>query len=364
MSSAIGKMLNTAIVSILGAGIFGSKASNGVSSSQYSQVDISKGYIFNPYGEIIGYTGGASYVDRSSSAYTAPVVPMRVVSSGGSGSQPSQGNLILLYNPKGNSYGEVIGYTAQAKPTKDLGTVLAETANMIAVSIWSNNIVSGKGTNDDYWNALNPRLDLSMFSKDNFNSLQVVKAIMIAHFAYRFTFYDQGDYREMYSNHCDTTQTIASSGCGPTAMASIVSTLTGIPVSPVTIAQYCVDKGFRSYDEGTYSTFVASVADFYGLNYRDITASQIAGSFDGSSLVIASVKSGMLTSSGHYISIAGVQDRNDVPYYIVYDPAYSANKDMGRFTNVDAIIDGGGGRLIIKQEALDKEIRSSAVVSR
>ena len=62
--------------------------------------------------------------------------------------------------------------------------------------------------------------------------------------------------------------------------------------------------------------------------------------------------------------MAGVQDRNGTAYYIVYDPNYTASNANGRFTNKEAVIDGGNGRLIIKQDSLNREITFSGVVSK
>ena len=63
-----------------------------------------------------------------------------------------------------------------------------------------------------------------------------------------------------------------------------------------------MDNEVRTYNNGTAYAFAASFASEYGLGYKYITTSQIAGSFDGNFLVIvASIEVGMLTSSGHFI---------------------------------------------------------------
>ena len=231
------------------------------------------------------------------------------------------------------------------------------------VPLWAKNINAGKATNDDYWNALN----YSSGTYQGFAGVAVRNAVAIAKTAHNFTFYDQGNYSNIYTNSTknDSSQTIASSGCGPSAMASIVTTLTGQSVSPVTIAKYCVDNGFRTDDNGTSWGFATAVSSDYGLNFRNISTSQISSSFNGNSLVLANVKAGMLTSFGHYISISGVQVRNGEDYYIVYDPNYAANKSYGRYTNKSNIIDTGiDGKILVKQSALNSEITACGVVSR
>ena len=73
--------------------------------------------------------------------------------------------------------------------------------------------------------------------------------------------------------------------------------------------------------------------------------------FDGNSHVIASVGEGVLTSSGHFISIAGTQVRNGIDYYIVYDPNYARSSALGRFTNNPNIIDKGiEGKILVKSK--------------
>ena len=65
---------------------------------------------------------------------------------------------------------------------------------------------------------------------------------------------------KMYSNHNDHSQTMANSGCGPTAMADIVYTLKDPSVDPWTLAQLSMQWGDRTDNSGTAWTFFRHVA--------------------------------------------------------------------------------------------------------
>lgn len=68
------------------------------------------------------------------------------------------------------------------------------------------------------------------------------------------TYYSQIDSRwsnKMYSSVGDSSQTIGTSGCGPTSSAMVVSSIKGT-ITPDTMASLYTQYGYRSANQGTY----------------------------------------------------------------------------------------------------------------
>jgi len=158
---------------------------------------------------------------------------------------------------------------------------------------------------------------------------------------------------------------MASSGCGPTALAMIVSTLTGNTVYPYAVAEFAVANGLRSYNLGTYNTAPGVVATAHGLNYQVINRNQIRGSLNSHSLVYVGVTGAPFTSptGGHIVVISGVQTRNGVQYYSIFDPNFSNYLARGVF-NHNAIVVVGNGQILMRADALDRLVNFVAVISR
>ena len=144
------------------------------------------------------------------------------------------------------------------------------------------------------------------------------------------TYYSQADSRWgyiMYSNHGDKSQTIRSSGCGPTSAAMVVSASKGIIIPP-TMAKLFNDNGFRSSNNGTYWSAWPFLADFFDFNDYQNTSSYSKmisllkqdKNKDGVAdyFVVVSCGYGLFTTGGHYIVLMGFKDGK----IIVYDPYY------------------------------------------
>ena len=129
---------------------------------------------------------------------------------------------------------------------------------------------------------------------------------------------------KMYSNHGDKNQTMANSGCGPTACADVVATLKDKSVTPWTLAQLSMELGDRTYNSGTAWSFFKHVADKYKFvkfvqsgNYSALKACLDAGGY-----VVCSMKPGYWTKSGHFICAW----KYDATYTYANDPASSTRK--------------------------------------
>lgn len=150
----------------------------------------------------------------------------------------------------------------------------------------------------------------------------------------KLTYYSQADSRWgyiLYTNHGDKSQTIKSSGCGPTSAAMVISASKGI-ITPPTVAQLFKDNGYRTYSNGTAWSAWSFVADYFDFNeYHTTSSFSTMSSYlkqdknkDGISdyFVVCSCGSGLFTTGGHYIFLAG--DKNGT--ITVYDPYYYYGK--------------------------------------
>lgn len=158
-------------------------------------------------------------------------------------------------------------------------------------------------------------------------------------------YFSQSDSRWkeiMYSNHNDTTQTIESSGCGPTAMSMVVSTLERkkgkSKIIPPQLASFAVKNNFRTYDNGTEWEFFIAVSKKYNMNCDqkeglDIQTKQALK--NGEIIVISSMKPGHFTKFGHFIVINGIEIYNEKEYYTILDP----NSKNTNYEIDDVVID-------------------------
>lgn len=147
------------------------------------------------------------------------------------------------------------------------------------------------------------------------------------------TYYSQADSRwanTLYTSTNNKSQTIKSSGCGPTSAAMIVSSSKGA-ILPNTMAKLFVDNGYRTASSGTAWSAYSFVADYFDFkeyyttsDFSLMTKYLKQTKSDGSNkyYVIASCGSGLFTSSGHYIVLVADKNGN----ITVYDPYVYAGK--------------------------------------
>ena len=85
------------------------------------------------------------------------------------------------------------------------------------------------------------------------------------------TYYSQIDQRwanKMYSSTGNSTQTIGTSGCGPTSASMIVTACKGT-ITPDQMANLFVNYGYRSANNGTYLSAFRFVADTFNIEYQE-----------------------------------------------------------------------------------------------
>ena len=133
------------------------------------------------------------------------------------------------------------------------------------------------------------------------------------------TYYSQLDSRWknlMYSSIGNTSQTIGTSGCGPTSSAMIVSSIKG-NITPDTMANLYTQYGYRSANQGTYWSAFKWTADVFNIEYSECyRLDDAVAKLKDNHYIIASCNQGLFTYGGHFIVLVGVEG----DYIKVYDP--------------------------------------------
>lgn len=133
------------------------------------------------------------------------------------------------------------------------------------------------------------------------------------------TYYSQLDSRwssKMYSSIKNKSQTIGSSGCGPTSSAMVVSSIKG-NITPDTMAELYTKYGYRSANQGTYWSAFKWTADIFDIGYSECyRLDDAVTKLKDNNYIIASCNQGLFTYGGHFIVLIGVEG----DYIKVYDP--------------------------------------------
>lgn len=133
------------------------------------------------------------------------------------------------------------------------------------------------------------------------------------------TYYSQIDSRwasHPYTSINKPSQTIGTSGCGPTC-ASMVVTATRGTITPPEMGDLFVEHGYRSANNGTYLSAFRFVADTFNIEYNETyKLDNVINLLNNNYYVVASCGNGLFTTGGHLILIVGVE--NDT--LKIYDP--------------------------------------------
>ncbi|MFI3254332.1 MAG: C39 family peptidase [Eubacteriales bacterium] len=138
-----------------------------------------------------------------------------------------------------------------------------------------------------------------------------------------------GNHPLIYFNQTDPqwgkygTDSISGYGCGPTAMAMVVSTLKGTYITPQEMSDIFVEEGYWAKGGGTYYHFADGCGEVFDLNVaylsaEETTADDLRQHILENRLIVALVGPGHFTSGGHYIVLRGVTLSGDI---LVADPA-------------------------------------------
>lgn len=137
-------------------------------------------------------------------------------------------------------------------------------------------------------------------------------------------YYNQRDYNNKFCGRTDGT--IATSGCGVTSMAIVLSTFIDDSFTPPVVMEEAY--GFGSCGKGisgTSTSFFKKSAKLHGLGYKSVSKkgnlqTVINSLKDGNSLVIAHMGKGIFTRGGHYIVLARVNEKGQVYVYDCNNP--------------------------------------------
>lgn len=158
-------------------------------------------------------------------------------------------------------------------------------------------------------------------------------------------YYNQTDSRwgnKMYGK----SETIGAAGCGPTALAIAVASLTKQQVTPYDVAQWSVKNGYCCEGNGSYHSLIPDGGKHYGLTVTGIgnDGKKLVEALQDGKLVIAIMSKGHFTSSGHFIVLRGVTEEGNI---LVADPASvkRSNQEwaLGIITNEASRRAGSGG---------------------
>ena len=129
---------------------------------------------------------------------------------------------------------------------------------------------------------------------------------------------DEAREEQMYG-----TDPLRTHGCGPTAMAMAVSSLTDKIVDPDDMAVLCVKQGYWCKHHGSYLSIVQGVAEACGLQCESLDPDTLdEGALSlrlaTGDVAVALMTKGHFTKGGHFILLRGVTLGGDI---LVADPA-------------------------------------------
>ncbi len=128
--------------------------------------------------------------------------------------------------------------------------------------------------------------------------------------------YKQWDTR-WGSNSYGGCGTMASSACGVTALAMIISYLTGKEVLPTETAKQAVSNGWRVCGAGTAHAAMTEMPKMYGLKGKTISWEEGKRYLKEGIPIIQVHGPGYFTGGGHYIVVTGI---NPDGTYAINDP--------------------------------------------
>ncbi len=156
-------------------------------------------------------------------------------------------------------------------------------------------------------------------------------------------YFNQTDSRwanKMYSSVGNTSQTMKSSGCGPTSGAMIVSSLSSNIVYPDKMADDYVTNGYRSSNNGTYWSAFSWTAKNYGMDFKQTSDINVAiECINNGGMVVGSTSggsTGLFSTNGHFIVLAEYSNNT----FTVYDSYLYVGKYDLSFRKGKATVSG------------------------
>ena len=116
---------------------------------------------------------------------------------------------------------------------------------------------------------------------------------------------------ESYSIVGSQSQTIATSGCGPTSMAMVLNYYIDESITPLQTSIFALKNNHRTRYDGTSWTYFEDMANEYDLEFLQTASSVEALEWMNNSddpLIICSMGPGLWTTEGHFIVLWDVED--------------------------------------------------------
>lgn len=104
-------------------------------------------------------------------------------------------------------------------------------------------------------------------------------------------------------------------GCGPTIMAMLITSLTGNQVLPTDIANWAAANRCWAPGDGSYHCIIRDSATAFGIQatpIKDYTTDNIKEELNSGHLVVALMKKGHFTQSGHFLIITRMTDEGKI----------------------------------------------------
>lgn len=147
-------------------------------------------------------------------------------------------------------------------------------------------------------------------------------------------YYNQGDvkwgdttYGECYKSD-GTGDKMATHGCGPTALAMVLSSILESQITPDKVAAWAYKSGYWIKDSGSMHAMMRSGAAHWGIETYSINPFEedkttLKAELEKGNLMIAIMGEGDFTKYGHFIVIRGYENRK----ILVADP-YNYDKSL------------------------------------
>ena len=152
--------------------------------------------------------------------------------------------------------------------------------------------------------------------------------------------YDEPWGSELYSAINSPSQTIAASGCGPTAMAMVldyyINDNAGL-ITPSQTANFSLENNHRTSYQGTSWRFFEGMADEYNLDFMQTGSASEAYNWmttQSNPLVICSMRPGIWTNGGHFILVWKILPEQNDEVYINDPNSMKQHKTVNKWYNV------------------------------
>lgn len=152
-------------------------------------------------------------------------------------------------------------------------------------------------------------INSSIKSETNLEKIQDINNVTIlTGGAANIVYFNQGDSQwgdKMYG----AQDTISIYGCGPTALAMVVSSLTPKKINPEQMANWAYQNGYFCAGSGSYHSLIPEGATNFGLtvtSIKDYSNQSLIQELSTGKIIIALMNEGHFTSGGHFLILRGV----------------------------------------------------------